>query len=124
MNINKIIKRKFLFLIERGYLYQKIVEDKVYCELKFKKNTFSISLQFDCHNEFLDLTIKEDTKTLLKTNYDCVVEDDLNWEKKKFSQLLKDIYKLQRDSNSYSLSQEQLVNLLDLYANFISETAL
>lgn len=61
MNLNKIIKRKFHFLIERGYSCNSIGEDKVFRELQFKKDNFTIAIQLDCHNEFLDLTIKRDT---------------------------------------------------------------
>lgn len=118
MNINKI-KNKFLFLIERGYSYSNISENRVFHVLQFQKSDFIIALHFDCHNEFLDLTIKQNTRMLVKTSYDNVVIDNLNWEKKKFSQLLKAIYSLSH--NSYSMSQEQFMKLIDLYVGFIKD---
>ena len=116
MNINKI-KNKFLFLIEIGYSYSNISVNRVFYVLQFEKSDFIITLHFDCHNEFLDLTIRQNTRTLLKTSYDNVVIDNLNWEEKKFSQLLKDIYSL--PNNSYSISREQFCKLIDLYVDFI-----
>lgn len=116
MNINKI-KNKFRFLVERGYLYSNIRENSTFYVLQFQKSDFTISLHFDCHNEFLDLMIKQNTKTLVKTSYDNVVIDNLNWEEKNFSQLLKNIYLLSHDS--YSMSQEQFVKLIDLYVDFV-----
>ena len=116
MNI-KIIKHKFLFLIKMGYSYSNIIENSTFYALQFRKNDFLISIHFDCYNEFLDLTIRENTKTLVKTSYNNVVIDNLNWEEKKFSQLLKEIYLLPH--NSYSISREQFIKLVDLYVDFI-----
>jgi len=116
MNINKI-KNKFLFLIERGYSYSIISENRVFYVLQFKKSDFIFALHFDYRNEFLNLTIRQNIRMLVKTSYDNVVIDNLNWEEKKFSQLLKDIYSLSH--NSYSLSREQFSKLIDLYVDFI-----
>ncbi len=116
MNITSI-KGKFLFLIERGYSYTNLSEKGVFYELQFQKGDIIIALHFDCHNEFLDLTIKQNTRLLVKTSYDNVVIDHLNWEEKKFPQLLKEIYSMSH--NAYSLSQEQFAQLIKLYADFI-----
>lgn len=100
-----------------GYSYSNIIENSTFYALQFRKNDFLISIHFDCYNEFLDLTIRENTKTLVKTSYNNVVIDNLNWEEKKFSQLLKEIYLLPH--NSYSISREQFIKLVDLYVDFI-----
>ena len=117
MNINRV-KRKLQFLIKNGYSYSLSGKEKLFCEMHFRKETFTITLQFDCHNEFLDLIIKENTKILVRTNYDSVAVDHLNWEKYNFSQLLKSVYTIPK--NSYSLSQKQIDKLIDLYAGFLS----
>lgn len=116
MDINKI-KKKFLFLIENGYSCNDINEDRLFYALQFQKDDFVIILSFDCYKEFLDLAIKQNTMTLIKTSYDNVVVDNLNWEKNKFSHLLKEIYSLTH--SSYSMSREQCVKLIDLYVDFI-----
>lgn len=116
MNTEKHIKKRLHFLEEIGFLYQKNGEGKIYSEFSFKKDTINISLQFDYRNDFLDLTIKDDIKVLLKTSYHRIVVDNLGWETENFSQLLKNIY---LQSVSHSLSQQQFIQLIDLYADFI-----
>lgn len=65
------------------------------------------------------ITIKHGTRILLKTNYQYVSVDELNWNRSSFSHLLEDIYSLSH--NSYSLSQEQFDRISNLYVEFILE---
>ena len=117
MNMNKLIERKFRFLVERGYSYTHIHEKRLFDVYQFHKKSYSISISYDWHCEFLDLTIKDDTKVLFQTSYDCIVVNNLNFGERDFSCLLKDIYSLSR--SSYPLSKEQFVKLIDLYVDCI-----
>ena len=116
VNINRLIERKFRFLVDRGYSYTHIHKKRLFDEFQFHRKSDSISISYDWHCDFLDLTIKDDTKVLFQTSYDCIVVNYLNFEND-ISYLLKDIYSLSR--GSYSLSKEQLVKLIDLYVDCI-----
>lgn len=117
MNINRLIERKFRFLADREYLYTHIHEKRLFHVFQFQKKSYCISISYDWHYEFLDLTIKDNTKILFQTSYDCIVVNYLNCGEKDFSCLLKGIYSLSR--RSYSLSKEQFIQLIDLYVDCI-----
>lgn len=117
MNINRLIERKFRFLVDREYSYTHIHEKRLFHEFQFHRKSNIISVSYDLHYEFLDLIIKDNTKILFQTSYDCIVVNYLNSGERDFSCLLKDIYSLSR--RSYSLSKEQFVKLIDLYVDCI-----
>ncbi len=117
MNVERQIKKRFYFLVDRGYLYTHIHEKRLFHEFQFQKQNYCISISYDLHYEFLNLTIKNNTKILFQASYDCIVVNYLNCGEKDFSCLLKDIYSLPR--RSYSLSEEQFIMLIDLYVDCI-----
>ena len=117
MNFNKLIKRKLHFLIERGYSFSHNCEKGLFHEFEYQKDDYCIAISYDSRCEFLDLTIKNKTHTLIKTTYDCVVINNLNWQEKEYAHLLKDIYLLPH--NSFSISQKQFMGLIDLYVDCI-----
>lgn len=120
MNIRKLIERKMAFLIEKGYLYKKCGEKRLYWTYVYSKDSFSIYFNHDWRDEFLDITFKEHTNILLQTSYDSLVIDCLNWENENFSERLKNVYAQQR--TTWSLSDKQIESLVELYAEFICKT--
>ena len=121
MKIEKIIKDKLYFLIDKKFSYNYICENKLFWEYKFYKDEYVVSLIQDIHNEFLDILIKHKTDILLKTNYQFVVIDTININKQEFKHILKSIYSLPH--NTYSLSKGQIINLIDLYTDCINKFA-
>ena len=117
MNINRLIERKFRFLVDRGYSYTHVHEKRLFDDFQFHRKSYSISVSYDWHCEFLDLTIMDNTKTLFQTSYDCIVVNYMNSGERDLSCVLKDIYS--SSHRSYSLSNEQFLHLIDLYVDCV-----
>ena len=117
LNINKLIERKFRFLLDIEYSYIHIHEKRFMDSFQFQNKSYSITISYDWRCEYLDLTIKNDTKILFQTCYDCIVINYLDCGEKDFLCLLKNIYSLPRCS--YSLSDEQFIKLADFYVDCV-----